>query len=214
MPLALKIKYHMITKKLYNGGILMGLKDIFNISKILKENHRLKNLIATLTAKITEMEEKYQKLQEDYSQLEQTNTFSQINTINNINESSVDELLNRFDKLTENKPSYTELINNIKPYKKSNKREELILILKNKIDSKETFLNLEQNAWNALFIILGLLATIFKEVIIKYYNYLSIPVSSLPNWTQGFLFFIGIEVVLYCLTIPTFIKKKQKETIL
>ena len=49
----------------------MGLKDIFNISKILKENHRLKNLIATLTAKIAEMEVKYENLQKNYSRLEQ-----------------------------------------------------------------------------------------------------------------------------------------------
>lgn len=56
----------------------MGLKDIFNASKIRKENDVLKELMtpemqdaATLTAKITEMEVKYENLQKNYSRLEQ-----------------------------------------------------------------------------------------------------------------------------------------------
>lgn len=56
----------------------MGLKDIFNASKIRKENDVLKELMtpemqdaATLTAKIAEMEVKYENLQKNYSRLEQ-----------------------------------------------------------------------------------------------------------------------------------------------
>ncbi len=190
----------------------MGLKDIFNISKILKENHRLKNLIATLTAKITEIEEKYQKLQEDYSQLEQNNTFSQINTINNINESSVDELLNRFDKLSKHNKSYDELITDLKPYKKSNKKEELILVLKNKIASKETFLKLEQTTWTVLFVILGLFTTVVSDLIIANHAELeSFNNISKEAYISTTIFFIILETLLYCWASLTTIRKKNKK---
>ena len=81
----------------------------------------------------------------------------------------IDKFYNNYWAHPQNKEPYSVLIEKLIQYKKAHQIQNLLLVLKNRIDSQETFLNLEKTAWTAIFVILGLFTTAISDLILAHH---------------------------------------------
>ncbi len=134
------------------------------------------------------------------------------------NNETVDKMLNDIDQLFKeywlnakkyNEP-YTELLSKLQPYKKAHRKQDLILVLQQKIDTKETFFNKSENTWTCLFAILGLLVTTAGDLFLNYQEYLGC-FSLIPKWIviAIIIILLFIETILFCLEFLKNSKRKN-----
>lgn len=144
----------------------------------------------------------------------------------NPNSKSVDTMLKELDGLFEShylgckerkepkkpKEPYSEITNKLKPFKNADEKNDLLNAIKNKIDSKETFLKLETNIWNILFVIIGLFVTMISNLILSNYDKLDY-FNEIPRhyYVICVMLIAPIFILLYCCsTYPARRKSKEK----
>ena len=139
---------------------------------------------------------------------------------NNQKIKSVDDIMKELDFIFKinylgykkiNKP-YKEILQKLKGYRGRSNSEDILYAIQDKIEGQETFMNLESNLWGSIFIILGLSITVVTDVILS--NYEVIPIlNEIPrlHLIGGFVAFIALEVVLYCISIMGHARRKNKE---
>lgn len=134
----------------------------------------------------------------------------------NPNNKTVDEMLKELDILFESHylgckkyhNPYQQIICKLTPYRRAHKKDDLLIVLQQKIDSKETFLNLESNIWTALFTIINIFITIIN---INNHNILDYLNNNSAYFYVIFIIFVAIIlVILYCLSTKPIRKKSKK----
>ncbi|MDD3138484.1 MAG: hypothetical protein PHX08_05885 [Lachnospiraceae bacterium] len=116
---------------------------------------------------------------------------------------TVDTLLEELSNIYKNdyvayknhKKPYKNIIDKVKSFKNSVNSSDLILAIQEKLDDKETFLNLEASIWGNLFIIIGLFTAIFADK-----DSIAIVIIIAP-----------IEIFLYCISVLGCLRRKNKE---
>lgn len=138
--------------------------------------------------------------------------------INN-NTKSVDTMLKELDGIfishylgyKKHQEPYKEIISKVNTYKNAREKKDLLIAIKNKFDSKETFLNLESNLWGVLFVIIGLFVTMTGDLILSNYDKLPFYNKIHPELYVAFvIMFACILILFYCLSIRH-IRQKSKE---
>ena len=122
----------------------------------------------------------------------------------NSNDKTIDKILEELNILFEKywlhpkhyMEPYTELMDKLKLYNNLSNKQDLLIVLQSKIDSKETSLNSEQTLWTTLFAIVGFFTTLAAN----HKEYLLLA-----------LLFIAIETILYCCAFDKTLKKKAKK---
>lgn len=136
----------------------------------------------------------------------------------NNNLKSVDTMLKELDTIfkshylgyKKHQEPYTEIMNQLKTYKNAHEKENLLIAIQNKFDSKETFLNLESNIWGILFVIIGLFVTMISDLILSNYDKLDYFNIFPPHFYVAFVILIAsVLFLLYCLSTHS-IRKKSK----
>ena len=137
----------------------------------------------------------------------------------NNNAKSVDTMLKELDDIfksyylgyKKHEKPYTEIMNQLKTYKNAREKANLLIAIQNKLDSKETFLNLESNIWGILFVIIGLFVTMISDLILSNYEKLAYFNKFPPHLYVAFVILIAsILFLLYCLSTHP-IRKKSEE---
>lgn len=137
----------------------------------------------------------------------------------NNNTKSIDTMLKELDDIfishylgceDRNEP-YKEIISAVGVFKNAREKDDLLIAIQNKFDSKETFLNLESNLWGTLFIIIGLFVTMCSDLILS--NYEKLPFfNSLPTIVYALFAIIVTStlILLFCHSIGSS-KRKSRE---
>lgn len=133
------------------------------------------------------------------------------------NDKTVDELLKDLDYIFRKdyskykKNRYTNVLIQLKQFRYIKNRNDLLCCLENKIELKETFINLESNSWGSIFIICGLFTTVGSDMILN--NYSDSFCSNIPksSFISIIVLLISIEIFLYLLYIMGQGRKKSKE---
>lgn len=137
----------------------------------------------------------------------------------NSNDNSIDTMLYELDKIFKfyylgyknHEEPYEKIIKKIKKYKNTSKCEDLLIAIQNKIDSKETFLNLELNMWGILFVIIGVFVTIVSNLILNNYDKLNFLNQISSDFYVAFtIIFVMILIILHCFSIKSITERNKK----
>ncbi len=138
----------------------------------------------------------------------------------NPNNKTIDEILKELDILFKShylgykkyQEPYKQIICQLKLYKNTHEKKDLLIVLQQKIDSKETFLSLESNIWGILFTISGIFIAMISDIILSNYDILN-HFNNIPaHFYVIFVIFVAMSlVILYCLSIKTIREKSKKK---
>lgn len=138
----------------------------------------------------------------------------------NPNNRTVDKMLQELDELykkywvdykKQNEP-YDKLFGELEKYRRVKKQKELIIAVQSKINSKETFSNLEISIWGFLFTAVGLFLTMTCDLILSNYESLNFFNSLHPSvYVAVVMVLTCMIIVLYCTSVGNERKKSREK---
>lgn len=128
----------------------------------------------------------------------------------------VDEMISFIDTIYEDYygrgDKYGDVIKEIKRYKNSRYKNDLISVLNDKINSIESFLGFESNIWALLFVIIGIYITIGIDMIIDHHDRIGVIKDiSIDSCCNFLVIIMAVSVLAFGIAVPAMRKKYKKK---
>ena len=138
----------------------------------------------------------------------------------NPNNRTVDKMMQELDDIyikywvncKKRKEPYDELFGELEKYRRVKKQKELIIAVQSKINSRETYSNLEISIWGFLFTAVGLFLTMTCDLILSNYQSLKFFNRIHPSFYVSVVIILTcMIIVLYCISVGKERKKSREK---